>query len=188
MNEFWYPDEDSWLGKFCDKIKDWWYPMGEYLYWIRCRFWHRYNVVYIKTLTPTWHDRDDVMEHAMFQILVDFIEKEEPGWWKQTHAEVAEAYTAGFFDSDYGEAVATECDDLRMLYNYWKYELPAQQEALSKELEEAFKDIPVEDFFARINDGTLPDTSAIHAKEDAYTKQLDLNLQKLLSMRRLLWT
>jgi hypothetical protein len=47
-------------------------------YWLKCRLWHQYNVVRIQTLPPTWNDRDEVMLHACFQCLVDFIEKENP--------------------------------------------------------------------------------------------------------------
>ena len=46
-----------------------WYP-------IRC--WLRpYNVVRIKTLPGGWTDRTEILLHASFQVLVDFVEKEE---------------------------------------------------------------------------------------------------------------
>lgn len=53
------------------KIHDLWY-------WIKCRLWYQYNYVKIKTLSPTWHDRDCVLIHAMFQILDDFVTREKP--------------------------------------------------------------------------------------------------------------
>lgn len=37
-----------------------------------------YNVVKCKELPATWQDRDELMLHAMFQILVDFVELEQP--------------------------------------------------------------------------------------------------------------
>jgi len=45
-------------------------------YWIKCRLWYKYNVLKIKTLPPTWNDRDNILVHAMFQILEDFVKKE----------------------------------------------------------------------------------------------------------------
>ena len=47
------------------------------LYWIRCRIFP-YNVVKIKHLSQGWHDRDAIMFHACFQILVDYVEREQP--------------------------------------------------------------------------------------------------------------
>ena len=41
-------------------------------------FFFPYNIVKIKNLPRTWCDRDEVMLHAMFQILVDFVELEQP--------------------------------------------------------------------------------------------------------------
>lgn len=53
----------------------------------------------IRTLKAGWHDKDEVMLHAAFQLLVDFVEREEPDkhidWrhdnehrqaWKEIHA------------------------------------------------------------------------------------------------------
>lgn len=36
----------------------------------------RYNVIKISTLNRNWHDRDEILEHAIFQIVRDFINKE----------------------------------------------------------------------------------------------------------------
>jgi len=44
---------------------------------IRC-WLHPHNVITISRLPKTWVDRDKLMFHAMFQILVDFIELEQP--------------------------------------------------------------------------------------------------------------
>ncbi len=38
---------------------------------------HRYNVVVCRDLPRSWCDRDELMFHAMFQILVDFVELEQ---------------------------------------------------------------------------------------------------------------
>lgn len=37
-----------------------------------------YNVIKIQNLSRTWTDRPEVLFHAMFQILVDYIEIEQP--------------------------------------------------------------------------------------------------------------
>lgn len=50
-------------------------------YEVKC-FFNPHNVIHISELPRTWVDRDEVMYHACFQILVDFIELEQPlvGW------------------------------------------------------------------------------------------------------------
>lgn len=52
------------------KVSNTWYK-------VRC-FFFPFNVVRIQALPRTWVDRDDVMFHAVFQILVDFVELEKP--------------------------------------------------------------------------------------------------------------
>lgn len=47
------------------------------IYQIKCYFFP-YNKLTIHALPRTWIDRDVLMFHAMFQILVDFIELEKP--------------------------------------------------------------------------------------------------------------
>ena len=37
------------------------------------------KILKINTLNKCWCDRDDLLLHAAFQILVDFVEKEKPG-------------------------------------------------------------------------------------------------------------
>lgn len=50
-------------------------PIKDIYYKVRS-FFFPYNVVKIRSLRRTWVDRDQVMFHAPFQILVDFVEKE----------------------------------------------------------------------------------------------------------------
>lgn len=32
----------------------------------------------VQTLSKGWHDRDEILLHAAFQILIDFVEQERP--------------------------------------------------------------------------------------------------------------
>lgn len=83
-------------------------------YWLKCRVWHRYNVVYIRSLPPTWNDRDQVMLHAAFQLLTDFVDRERPD------------YKTCSFDSlvlEYGddsESIDTALQ-IRELYDWWQW-------------------------------------------------------------------
>ncbi len=84
-------------------------------YWLRCQFWHRYNVVVCKALPPTWCDRDYLMLFATFQILEDFVEREEGHFFE-------DVYT--LYVTDCGEERArqeeADWDAIRSLYAWWK--------------------------------------------------------------------
>lgn len=60
-------------------------PIREKWYALKCRIlpWRQYNHIRIKTMGSTWHDKDYVMLHAMFQLLTDFVEKEK-AWMMST--------------------------------------------------------------------------------------------------------
>lgn len=86
----------TWLGVYRDSwrtlfkkgtCRPWWRrrPFGltfygripDAWYWLKCRLWHRHNVVVCSTLQPTWSDPDEKLLHASFQILCDLVEKED---------------------------------------------------------------------------------------------------------------
>ena len=49
-------------------------------YNFKCWAWHRYSTIRCRELPHTWCDRRDLLLHASFQILTDFIDKEcSPG-------------------------------------------------------------------------------------------------------------
>jgi hypothetical protein len=74
------------------------------LYVIRCHLWSKYNRVTVKSLPPTWNDRDTLLEHACFQILTDFVDKERPETLKETYRSVLEEYSEPGFSVGW-------CDD-----------------------------------------------------------------------------
>jgi len=64
------------------------------IYDIRCYF-KPHNVVTVHALPRSWSDRDAIMYHAVFQILVDFVELEQPfkdwetKWWGERYTDRA---------------------------------------------------------------------------------------------------
>ena len=50
--------------------------MDEPYWWLRYRFIESYNKINIQSLSPDWHDKNEIMLHANFQLLVDFVEIE----------------------------------------------------------------------------------------------------------------
>jgi len=76
---------------------------NQFYWWIKYTI-KPYNVVKIKTLTHSWHDRDEVILHANFQILVDFIEKEKP-------------FEVTVWDENQDDA--NKAQTLKNLYHWW---------------------------------------------------------------------
>ena len=95
------------------------YPLMDVLreacYRLRCRLWHRYNTVVCRDLPSTWHDRDDLLLHTAFQILEDFIQKEQP--WQFT----GDVY-AGYLECGEERALLEqeEWATIRELYDWWQ--------------------------------------------------------------------
>ena len=70
----------------------------------------------IHTLEKGWCDKDYIMLHAVFQLLVDFVEKEKPAkmidWnWDATHRKAWK--------------------EIMSLYKWWKKERPARKDPLN---------------------------------------------------------
>ena len=84
-------------------------------YRLTCQFWHRYNTVVCRSLGPTWCDRDELMLFAAFQILEDFVEKEQGHFYE-------DVYT--LYVTDCGEKRArqeeSDWDAIRSLYAWWQ--------------------------------------------------------------------
>lgn len=95
------------------RARTWRACVHEPWYWLKCRVWHRYNVVVCRSLPPTWVDRDTVLMHAAFQCLVDFIEKEKP--WEFTASD--ERMQAGY--ADFEPKRINEWKSIRELYFWW---------------------------------------------------------------------
>ena len=98
------------LQRLTSRLHDGWY-------WVKCRLWHRYNVVVCRSLPPTWHDRDYLLLYAAFQCLEDFVEKEEP--WEFT-GDVYAVYLAGGCTEEHAREEEAAWKTVRELYAWWE--------------------------------------------------------------------
>ena len=73
-------------------------------------------MVVCRPLPPTWCDRDYLLLYAAFQLLEDFIEKEEP--WEFA-GDVYATYVTDCSE-DYSRERAAEWQKVRDLYAWWK--------------------------------------------------------------------
>ena len=137
----------------------------------------------IKTLRKGWHDKDEIILHAVFQLLVDFMEKERPGEtvdWK----------------SD--DAPFKAWKELTYLYKWWKTTRPQRNSPIDDKSMKIppfkFKKIPGSEFKQMI----LPDRKEYpeyyrmmnkHSRlENKWYEEDQRNLHRLIDLRNYLWT
>lgn len=136
----------------------------------------------IETLDKGWCDRDQVLLHAAFQILVDFIEKEDP--------ERIDWNSNGLHRRGWRE--------IKSLHRWWKETRPNRKSPLDDEKLPSpptrWKKVPDSDFIEWVN----PDKKKYakyyealdrHNKlEQKWLKEDQRNLHRLIEIRSFLWT
>lgn len=107
----------------CRTRRGWYRFVHEPWYWLKCRLFHRYNVIVCRKLGPTWVDRDHLMFHAAFQCLVDYVEKEDPEAATQTWNDVYKLYRTPNGDGNNHNQAKKRADDymvIKKLYHWYK--------------------------------------------------------------------
>ncbi len=78
--KYYYDEDDSWLECFDSlycRIVPYNWRCRQIWYKLKGFCWHRYTTVKPRTINfHTWCDRDALLAHTMFEILVQFVEKE----------------------------------------------------------------------------------------------------------------
>jgi len=137
----------------------------------------------IQTLEKGWHDKDEMLLHAAFQLLVDFVEKEDPGRIVN-------------WNSDESHKHAWK--EIRELYKWWKEKRPSRKSPLDdKKLKippMKFKKIPGSELSQLVE----PDKKKYakyyqaikkHARLEVKWEEEDQrNLHRLVEIRGFLWT
>lgn len=202
------------LSKIIDKIKyaywsiipyDW--RPGRLWYRVKCGLFHRYTTVKPRTLNfHTWCDRCTLLPHMMFEILVQFVEKElnnEDGSRKSEHTFIV------------GDKEVNVRDEIYDLYDWWTkdYLINANENGLYGEwhkLREAHcKDIskPVDvdgneipedeaELFQWLTEWDSPEIEeeadrlfkTATESEARYEQELEDRMCRLVKIHRYLWT
>lgn len=157
----------NFLSKLPDLISDQWY-------YLTCLFYHKYNVVKIKTLPPTWNDRDSVLKHAMFQIFCDFIEEEKPfDHFAYNHeSEISRSKDEEkimWIERDAQRKAAKA--EMQDIYNYWKRVRPTFYD----EIESLYSD-------KNIN------SQKVHELEEKLRSLDEDSMIRIVKIRHELWT
>lgn len=132
----------------------------------------RYRLM-IRSLSKDYHDPVELMLHANFQILVDFIEKEKP-------EEVV--------NWDYCREQAFVRNEFRSLYYWWKIGRPAAQKYYNRLLREQYpyrKNYELNKIIAKDGKAGI---NKLHNFETFLTNKDQRQLHRLIKIRLNLWT
>ncbi|MBI4670939.1 MAG: hypothetical protein HY741_04620 [Chloroflexi bacterium] len=137
----------------------------------------------IQTLDKGWHDRDEILLHACFQVLVDFVEQEKPDQ---------------ILDWSHSDESRRVWKEIMSLYRWWKEKRPARTSPLDdKKLRHPpfrFKKIPGADLSELVEPDRRKYAAYYRAlKKDAaleekWLREDQRNLQRLIEIRPHLWT
>jgi len=137
----------------------------------------------VRSLDNRWHDKDELLLHAAFQILVDFVEKERP--FKH-------------IDWSYDKSHRQTAQEIKNLYAWWKNQRPQRRDSLD---DKRLKVPPLK--FEKIKDSSCsrmvqPDRKKYCAYYRALKQSIRLerkwreedrqNLHRLIEIRHFLWT
>lgn len=148
----------------------------ELWYYLKCRLWKKYNVVKVRSLPPTWVDRDQLLLHAAFEILRDVVENEN--WLDQT------AYFIPITESDpYGCDNRNGWQAVAQLYDWWINRRPARLAAEESALEHWYGT-----HVSDLSDERLPRLQLFRELEEAGDREDEEMLVTLCRIRQILWT
>lgn len=197
-------------------LADWWYysllrrKYRDVYYYIRNRFFRKYYLLDIKAMSRhEWWDSDYQIFHAVFQILVNYVENELGDGGKNAeklameHLEW-ESHLDDGMDIDYskGETQASVAKKVRELYLWYKHErptrmdpfdMPGEPECLNRPWKRGEPDI---NGYAILDDGrTLEENEMVmeyYKKVDELEKQYEdedtKKLKEVIDIRAFLWT
>jgi hypothetical protein len=137
----------------------------------------------IHTLGKGWYDRDELLLHAAFQLLTDFIEQEKPD---------------KIVDWNADELHRKALKEIKSLYNWWKKERPARKSPLDdnrlKHPPLKFEKIPGSDLYETVEPDKKKCASYYHVLrthwklEHKWEEEDQHNLHRLIDIRNFLWT
>lgn len=139
--------------------------------------------VKIHSLEKGWHDKDEVLLHAAFQVLADFVEQETPD---------------RIVDWNSDELHRRAWKEIKSLYKWWKETRPARRSPLDEKKLVApplkFKKIPA----SGLSEVVEPDKKKYasyyralkeHVRlEEKWFREDQRSLHRLIEIRPFLWT
>jgi hypothetical protein len=136
-----------------------WNALDRAYWWVMHRTLKRFDRIYIRSLPPGYHDKDDMMLHGCFQLLVDWVEREKGlDWWDPE-----------------GISQQHHHKELRALYEWWTVERPKRY-------------IDPDPKGLITGDGTIAEIENTVYIENVWEKEDQEQLERLVKCRGNLWT
>ena len=126
-----------------------------------------------------WYDKDHILLHTAFQILVDFVEKERP---------------AEIVDWQHDELHRHAWSEISQLYHWWKEERPNRHDPLDDVTRPSLKELfdSEENVIVFPEREKYPEYCAAMDKstelENEWHEEDQRNLHRLIDIRPFLWT
>jgi hypothetical protein len=143
----------------------------------------RDQVLKIHTLDHRWHDKNEILLHAAFQLLVDFVGQEQPDRYINWNA---------------NELHRQAWREIKSLYHWWTKKRPGRRSPLDdKKLimpPLKFKKIPNSDMYEMVEPGKKKYATYYRALrqqarlEQKWYEEDQRNLHRLVEIRGFLWT
>jgi len=147
------------------------------------------KILKIHTLKKGWTDRDNIMLHANFQILVDFVEQEHP---------------FKIIDWNFNDAHINAAKEIRYLYHWWTKSRPNRTDPFDSLKKNEMPDWKERSKPVYADDGKTIDHYVFISDPPGYQKYKDVskkshkldmkweaedqdNLIRLIKIRRFLW-
>jgi hypothetical protein len=137
----------------------------------------------IHSLDKGWHDKDIILLHAVFQLLLDFVEHEKPG---------------KIIDWQADKLHRDAWKEIQSLYKWWKNDRPARKSPLDDKRIKIptmeFEEVPGSQLMKLIEpDKKKYATYCAASKKyrklvDKWEEEDQKNLHRLIEIRRFLWT
>lgn len=150
--------------------RDWWYRN------IKCRL-NPFNVVKIRSLPRTWTDESEVLLHANFEILTQFVEANR----EQLTAD--ESYVPSCPEEmELLKSQRRHNEEIFYLYEWWKNR-EVRQKKLDEMQDRIWREYKVEKKLSG------KDWSEYHSMyEEDFSKEIEDHLIRLIKIREFLWT
>lgn len=179
------------------------WPLRRAIWWVRYHTINRNNIIRIRSLSPAYHDEDTLMLHGCFQLLVNYVEIGLSGlnysWheanssflnrWKSRCPEAGLDYLDWAINDESTQATS-QAEDARQhkaLYLWWTIERPARLDPWTSP--QIWGDAKIDEDFtamrhqARIAAGKISTTT-----DELYAVEDQAMLERLLKVRRSMWT
>ena len=156
-----------------------------FVYYLRCMLVSKYNVIKIRRLPPTWTDCDTILHQFIFQLLEDFIEKEQP-YGDDFSEEAMLNHIAHYLETGF-QSDQDRYDVHKSLIKIYRW-IKDDFDRYECRLKSLYSSFSVSDDPLRFTVGDLKVYELVEAEEARQDKEIEETMMKIIKLRHYLWT